>query len=97
MSKLLHNRALIKLISNEEKTAEGFVLSKEKDPSDFMVGQVVELGTGKSEDGKVYGFNFKVGDKVIFRYGIVIPMLKKEFDASEVFLVEAEDVIRVID
>ena len=62
----LHDRVLIKVLDNEEKTKGGIIIpdtAKEK-PQE---GEVVAVGPGaKTEDGKTVKMDVKVGDKVIF-------------------------------
>ena len=64
--KPLHDRVLIKRISEEEKTKGGIIIpdtAKEKP----MEGTVVAVGNGKVlNDGKVKALDVKVGDKILF-------------------------------
>lgn len=61
----LHDRVLIKRLSDEEKTSGGIIIpdsAKEK-PQE---GKVVAVGKGRIDDGKVIPLDVKAGDKVLF-------------------------------
>ena len=61
----LHDRVLIKRISEEEKTKGGIIIpdtAKEKP----MEGKIVSVGNGKVVDGKTVSLTVKAGDRVLF-------------------------------
>jgi len=61
----LHDRVLIKVLDSDEKTAGGIIIpdtAKEK-PQE---GEVVAVGPGTKEDGKLMPMDVKVGDIVLF-------------------------------
>jgi chaperonin GroES len=62
----LHDRALIRSVAEEERTAGGIIIpdtAKEK-PTE---GEVVAVGPGaRAEDGKIHPLDVKVGDRVLF-------------------------------
>ena len=64
--KPLHDRVLIKRISEEEKTKGGIIIpdtAKEKP----MEGKIIAVGQGKRlEDGKLQAMAVKKGDRVLF-------------------------------
>ena len=63
--KPLHDRVLIKRISEEEKTKGGIIIpdtAKEKP----MEGKIVAVGNGKIVDGKTQPLQVKVGDRILF-------------------------------
>ncbi len=64
--KPLHDRVLLKRITEEEKTKGGIIIpdsAKEKP----MEGKIVAVGQGKRlEDGKLQPLNVKAGDRVLF-------------------------------
>ncbi len=64
--KPLHDKVLIKRVSEEEKTKGGIIIpdtAKEK-PQE---GKIVAVGQGKrSEDGKLIPLQVKKGDRVLF-------------------------------
>ena len=64
--KPLHDRVLIQVLDNTEKTAGGIIIpdTAQEKPQE---GQIVAVGSGsKSEDGKIIPMDVKVGDKVLF-------------------------------
>ena len=62
----LHDRVLIKLIEQEERTTGGIIIpdtAKEKP----LEGEVVAIGNGKRLDnGQVRPMDVKVGDRILF-------------------------------
>ena len=61
----LHDRVLIKVLDSDEKTAGRIIIpdtAKEK-PQE---GEVVAVGPGAKEDGKLTPMDVKVGDIVLF-------------------------------
>ncbi len=62
--KPLSNRVVIKFAEAEEKTQSGIILtaSAQEKP---QVAEVIAIGPGKVEDGKVVPMTVKVGEKVI--------------------------------
>jgi chaperonin GroES len=61
----LSDRVLVKVLDAEEKTKGGIVLpdtAKEKPQQ----AEVVAVGKGKVQDGKVVPMEVKVGDKVLY-------------------------------
>ena len=64
--KPLHDRVLIEVLNNLEKTSGGIIIpdSAQEKPQE---GKVVAVGGGaKTEDGKLIPMDVKVGDKVLF-------------------------------
>lgn len=64
MLKPLGDRVVIKMIESEETTKSGIILAsaaKEKP----QIAQVVEVGPGIEEDGKVVKMEVKKNDKVV--------------------------------
>ena len=67
--KPLHDRVLIEVLDNLEKTSGGIIIpdSAQEKPQE---GKVVAVGGGaKTEDGKLIPMDVKVGDKVLFANG----------------------------
>ena len=61
----LHDRVLIKVLDSDEKTAGGIIIpdtAKEK-PQE---GEVIAVGPGSKEDGKLISMDVKIGDIVLF-------------------------------
>ena len=64
--KPLHDRVLIEVLENIEKTSGGIIIpdSAQEKPQE---GKVVAVGGGaKTDDGKLIPMDVKVGDKVLF-------------------------------
>ncbi len=61
----LHDRVIVKRTEEEEKSKGGIIIpdtAKEK-PQE---GQVVSVGAGRHEDGKVIALDVKAGDRILF-------------------------------
>ena len=62
----LHDRVLVKRITEEERTKGGIIIpdtAKEKP----MEGKIVAVGNGKTlEDGKLQPMQVKTGDRILF-------------------------------
>ncbi len=89
----LHDRVIVKRIQEEEKTKGGIIIpdtAKEK-PQE---GQVVAVGPGRRDNGKVVAPDIKAGDRVLFaKYsGTEIKL-----DGEEHIIMREEDVLGVIE
>lgn len=89
----LSDRVLIKRLEAEETTKSGIVLagaSKEK-PQE---AEVVAVGPGKIEDGKLIQMEVKVGDVVLFaKYsGSEI-----KYDGTEYIILKQEELLAVVE
>jgi chaperonin GroES len=89
----LRDRIIVKRIDQEEKTAGGLIIpdtAKEK-PQE---GEVIAVGPGKYESGKLIGVDVKDGDKVLFgKYsGTEIKL-----DGEEYLIVREDDILGVIE
>ena len=89
----LHDRVIVKRIEEEERTKGGIIIpdtAKEK-PQE---GQVVAVGPGKLEDGKVITPDVKAGDRILFgKYsGTEIKL-----DGEEHLIMREEDILGVIE
>ena len=63
--KPLADRVVVRALAREEKTASGIVLpdtAKEK-PQE---GEVIAVGPGRREDGKLIPLEVRVGDRILF-------------------------------
>ena len=89
----LHDRILVKRLSEEEKTKGGIIIpdtAKEKPAQ----GEVIAAGSGRrSEDGKVFALEVKTGDKILFgKYsGTEI-----KIDGEELLIMREDDVLGVM-
>jgi chaperonin GroES len=89
----LHDRVIVKRIAEEERTAGGIIIpdtAKEKPQQ----GQVVAVGPGRTEDGKVIKLDVKAGDRILFgKYaGTEIKL-----DGEEHLIMREEDILGVIE
>ncbi|MDI6869778.1 MAG: co-chaperone GroES [Bacillota bacterium] len=91
MIKPLADRVVVKVLSQEEVTSGGIVLpdtAKEK-PQE---GEVVAVGPGKYEDGKLVPMTVKVGEKVIFsKYGGT----EVKIDGEEYLILRESDILAI--
>ena len=90
--KPLADRVVVRALAREEKTASGIVLpdtAKEK-PQE---GEVIAVGPGRHEDGKLIPLDVKAGDRVIFsKYAGTEIKLNDE----EVLVMRESDLLAVI-
>ena len=89
----LHDRVIVKRIEGEEKTKGGIIIpdtAKEK-PQE---GQVVAVGPGRRDNGKVTALDVKAGDRILFaKYsGTEIKL-----DGEEHLIMREEDILGVIE
>jgi len=89
----LHDRILVKRLSNEEKTKGGIIIpdsAKEK-PQE---GEIIAVGNGKIlENGQKQNLDVKVGDKVLFsKYaGSEI-----KIDGEEYTIMREDDILGIV-
>ena len=89
----LHDRILVKRMSEEEKTAGGIIIpdsAKEKPQQ----GEIVATGNGRVlEDGKTLPLEVKKGDKVLFsKYAGT----ELKLNGNEYLMMREEDILGVI-
>jgi chaperonin GroES len=93
MIKPLGDRVVLRAVEREEKTASGIVLpdtAKEK-PQE---AEVVAVGPGRYEDGKLVAVDVKVGDRVIFsKYAGT----EVKYDGVEYLVVRESDILAVVE
>ena len=61
----LQDRILVRRIEEQEKTRGGLIIpdaAKERP----LIGNVIAVGTGKRDDGKIIPLDVKQGDRVLF-------------------------------
>ena len=91
--KPLQNRVVIKFVEAEEKTKGGSILtaSAQEKP---QVAEVVAVGPGKVEDGKLVPVSVKVGERVIAsKYaGTMV-----KFDGIEYTILSEDDIFAVVE
>ncbi|KUO96008.1 co-chaperone GroES [Ferroacidibacillus organovorans] len=93
MIKPLGDRVVLRALEREEKTASGIVLpdtAKEK-PQE---AEVVSVGPGRYEDGKLVAVDVKVGNRVIFsKYAGT----EVKYDGVEYLIVRESDILAVVE
>ena len=91
--KPLQNRVVIKFAEAEEETKAGIILtaSAQEKP---QIAEVISVGNGKVEDGKLIPMSVKVGDKVIAsKYaGTSVKM-----DGNEYVVVSEDDILAIVE
>ncbi len=91
--KPLQNRVVIKFVEAEEKSKGGIILtaSAQEKP---QVAEVIAVGPGKVEDGKVIPVSVKVGEKVIAsKYaGTMV-----KFDGIEYTILSEDDIFAIVE
>ena len=91
--KPLSDRVVIKMIEAEETTKSGIILAgsaKEKP----QVAEVVAVGPGDLEDGKLVNMNVKIGDKVITsKYSGT----EVKVDGEELVIVRQSDILAIVE
>ncbi len=91
--KPLSNRVVIKFAEAEEKTVSGIILtaSAQEKP---QIAEIVAIGSGKVEDGKLVPMTVKVGDKVIAsKYAGTTVKL----DGVEYTILSEDDIYAIVD
>jgi len=91
--KPLADRVVVKPLEEESKTKAGIIIpdtAKEKSHR----GEVLAIGPGKYEDGKLIEPGVKTGDKILYK-----EYSGDEFklDGREVIILKEEDIIAVIE
>ena len=90
--KPLADRVVIKMVEAEEKTKSGIILAAaaQEKPE---IAEVVAVGPGAKEDGKVVPMEVKVGDQVIYsKYAGTDVKL----DDEEYIVVRQSDILAII-
>jgi len=90
--KPLSDRVVIKMLESEETTKSGIVLpgtAKEKP----QMAEVIAVGPGAVEDGKVIKMEVKIGDKVLTsKYSGT----EVKFDGQEYTIVKQGDILAIV-
>lgn len=90
----LGDRVLIKedIDSKEKKTASGIIVPiTVNDDKGGKKGQVVAIGIGHYEEGKLVPISVKIGDNVLFQWGDKI-----QIDENEYYIVRESELLAVI-
>jgi|SRR3989344_6091889 len=92
--KPLQDRVLIREHSDdkEKKTSSGIIIpASANSDKEGKRGEVVAVGPGVIDDGKLKSVSVKVGDKVLFQWGD-----KVGIDGEEYYLVRESEILAVI-
>ena len=91
--KPLQNRVVIKFVEAEEKTKTGIILtaSAQEKP---QIAEIIAVGAGKVEDGKLIPMSVKVGERVIAsKYaGTSVKM-----DGVEYVVLSEDDILAIVE
>lgn len=90
----LQDRILIKESneSAERKTSSGIIIPiTVNEDKGSKSGEVVAVGTGKVDDGKIVPLTVKIGDKVLFQWGDKIKVGDEEY-----FMVRESEILAII-
>lgn len=90
----LHDKVVIKPLSESEVTASGIVLPDSASKEKPMEGEVVAVGSGKRMDnGTVAPMSVKVGDKVLFtKYAPD----EVEVDGEEYLVIDEDKILAIV-
>ncbi|CAA6606370.1 MAG: co-chaperone GroES [Alphaproteobacteria bacterium] len=89
----LHDRVVVRRIEQEEKTAGGIIIpdtAKEK-PQE---GEILAVGPGAREDGKLVALDVKVGDRVLFGKWSGTEV---KLDGKDLIIMKESDIMGVIE
>ncbi len=89
--KPLGDRALIKRLEAEEKTAGGIILAATAKEAPQMA-EVIEVGPGEVVDGKTVPMQVKKGDKVFFAK---FSGTEIKIDGEEYILISQKDILAI--
>ena len=92
MIKPLQDRVVLKMIEEEETTSSRIILSsgaKEKP----QIAEIIEVGPGREEDGKIVKMNVKKGDRVIVsKYSGT----EVKYGGEEYIIVRQDDILAIV-
>ena len=90
--KPLYDNVLLEKEKTEDKTASGIILStKEKEQA---YANVVAVGEGSYQDGKLVPVPVKVGDKVLYKKYSTTDV---KIDDDEYLLIASKDILAVVE
>ncbi len=93
MLKPLQDRVVIKMMESEETTKSGIILSassKEKP----QIAEVIAVGPGLKQDGKIVPLEVKTGDKVVVsKYSGT----EVKYEEEELIIVRENDILAVVE
>lgn len=93
MLKPLQDRVVIKMMESEETTKSGIILSassKEKP----QIAEVIAVGPGLKQDGKIVPLEVKTGDKVVVsKYSGT----EVKYEEQELIIVRENDILAIVE
>ncbi len=93
MLKPLQDRIVIKMMESEETTKSGIILSassKEKP----QIAEVIAVGPGLKQDGKLIPVEVKIGDKVVVsKYSGT----EVKYEGEELIIVKESDILAIVE
>lgn len=93
MLKPLADRVVIKMIESEETTKSGIILAataKEKP----QIAEVIEVGPGLKQDGKIIPPEVKKGDKVVVsKYSGT----ELKYEGEDLLIVRESDILAIVE
>ena len=93
MIKPLQDRVLLKMVEEEEKTANHIILpsgAKEKP----QIAEIIEVGPGREEDGKIKKMSVKKGNRVIVsKYAGT----EVKYSGEDYIIVKEEDILAIVE
>ena len=93
MIKPLEDRILIKMKEGEETTKSGIILTSNSQEKP-QIAEVIEVGPGKTIDGKLEPVSVKKGDNVIVsKYAGT----EVKYEGVDYIIVKQEDVLAVVE
>ena len=94
MLKPLHDYVVLEKVKEEVKTASGIILTTKEAKDEPSLGEVVAVGPGKTEDGKLIPIDLKKGQRVIYKKYSVTDVT---YDKKDYLLISAEDILAVVE
>ena len=90
----LSDRVIVKRLEEQEQKSKGGIIIPDTAKEKAQEGEVIAVGSGKREDGKVLALDVKKGDRVLFgKYsGSEIKL-----DGVEHLILREEDILGVIE
>jgi chaperonin GroES len=80
--------------AEEETTSAGGIILTDKDKEKPMQGEVIAVGNGRKQDGKVTALDVKAGDKVLFgKYSGT----EVKIDGEELLMMKENDIMAIIE
>jgi chaperonin GroES len=88
----LHDNVIVKPIEEETTTASGIVIPDTASKEKPMRGEVIAVGPGKTEDGKLIPVGVNAGDIVIFtKYAPT----EIKIEGTELYVLSADSLLAV--